>query len=271
MQLQQLLQENYEKNQYFQLAAWKTEEPGVIAKVTGTVFKPVSWLMQSIIPEKSLQAGIETCHGASKSLLDAEGFKRENNIATIAELKSKTLEFCDATAEVVHNWAIGIAAGEGALTGATGILGMAADVPAIVTIAFRTVNKIAMCYGFENNSEEEDQRVLGILSASGANTMAEKQQALFELEQLQLASAKDSIKRTAEKTVTNEATKIAIRALAKQLGMNLTRRKALQVVPVLGAAVGASVNGSFINDVAWTARRVYQEAWLAQKYTPEKA
>ena len=55
---------------------------------------------------------------------------------------------------------------------------------------------------------------------------------------------------------------VAIKALAKQLGINLTKRKVAQVIPIVGGGVGAAMNVAFINDVAWAARRMYQERWL---------
>ncbi len=55
---------------------------------------------------------------------------------------------------------------------------------------------------------------------------------------------------------------IAIKNLAKQLGINITKRKAMQAVPLIGAAVGASVNGWYVKDVGWAARRAFQERWL---------
>ncbi|MBB3263870.1 DNA-binding transcriptional regulator YhcF (GntR family) [Azospirillum sp. OGB3] len=69
----------------------------------------------------------------------------------------------------------------------------------------------------------------------------------------------------AEQTLSREAALVALRSLAKQLGINLTKRKALQAIPIIGAGVGAAVNGSYIRDVGWAARRAYQERWLADK------
>ena len=50
--------------------------------------------------------------------------------------------------------------------------------------------------------------------------------------------------------------------MAKQIGINITKRKALQAIPVIGALVGGSVNGWYIKDVGWAARRAFQERWL---------
>ena len=50
----------------------------------------------------------------------------------------------------------------------------------------------------------------------------------------------------------------------KQLGINITKRKALQAIPLFGTVVGAAMNAQFINDIAWAARRAFQERWLIE-------
>jgi EcsC protein family len=62
-----------------------------------------------------------------------------------------------------------------------------------------------------------------------------------------------------------EAAIIALRNLARQLPVNLTKRKLLQTVPVIGGGIGALVNGKFMDDIAWAARRAYQERWLRER------
>jgi len=263
----------YEKNEFGKITEWKAMEPSVISKIMGTIFKPVSWLIQTVIPESTMRGAIQVSNNASKFLIDNEKFKKDCNIREIAELKKSPLNECDDFANEIHNWAVGYAATEGGVTGATGIIGMAVDIPAIITLAFRTINKIGLCYGYENKSEEDNQIILSILSAAGANTMKEKQLALLTLKQLEIIVLKTTWKKMAQKATENELTKeagiIALKNLAKQLGINLTKRKALQVVPIIGAAVGASVNGVFINDIAWAARRVFQERWIIEKYKEE--
>lgn len=263
----------YEKKEYEKIVEWKGLEPSVLSKVMGTIFKPVSWLIQTVIPESAMRGAIQASNSASKYLIDNEKFKKECNITEITEMKKKTMKECDNFADEIHNWAIAYAATEGGVTGATGILGMAVDIPAVITLAFRTINKIGLCYGFESKSEEDSQIILSILSAAGANTMKEKQVALLTLKQLQVMVIKTTWKKMAQKVAENEFSKeagiLALKNLAKQLGINLTKRKALQTIPLIGAAVGASVNGTFINDISWAARRVFQERWIMEKYKEE--
>ena len=61
---------------------------------------------------------------------------------------------------------------------------------------------------------------------------------------------------------------IALRDVARQLGVNLTKRKAVNAVPVIGAAIGAAINAGFVKDVGWAARRTFQEMRLAGQFSP---
>lgn len=99
--------------------------------------------------------------------------------------------------------------------------------------------------------------------------MAEKNTALLFLLNVQATLLQQSFKtmaaKAAEEGLATGAAIIALRNLARQLGVNLTKRKMLQAIPAIGAVVGAAVNGSFIDDIAWAARRAYQERWLAER------
>jgi hypothetical protein len=106
------------------------------------------------------------------------------------------------------------------------------------------------------------------MSASGANSIAEKISALTALRSIEVTLAKVTWKKMAEKAaesqVNKEAALLTIKNLAKQLGVNITKRKALASIPFIGAAVGGSVNGWYIKEVGWAARRVFQERWLIE-------
>ncbi len=83
---------------------------------------------------------------------------------------------------------------------------------------------------------------------------------------IEVTLAKQTWKKMAEQAakeaLSKEAGILAVRNLAKQLGINLTKRKALQSIPYIGAGIGASVNAWYIREVGWAARRAFQERWL---------
>lgn len=259
---------SYEQEQYNAIKKWQGEEPGIVAQAVGAIFKPVTWLMDKIIPTKAIEGTLNGFNGMAQWFCDIDDIKRDGKVDSISELKSKNLELSDSLANQVHNWAIGAASAEGAAAGFFGLPGMIADVPTLITMGLRVIHKIGICYGFESKTEDDKKIVFGIMSAAGSNTMKEKNAAVLLLRQIGVKIAHDTWKKMAAnaavKGISIDAAIIAIKNLAKQIGINITRRKALQAIPIIGLAVGGAMNGQFINDIAWAARRTFQELWLRE-------
>jgi len=261
-----IIMNNYEQQQYDAIKQWQNEAPGVVSQTIGKVFKPVSWLMEKVVPQNAVESALGGFNGVAQWLCDVEDIKRDAEVATILELRSKSLELSDKLANEVHNWAIGAASAEGAAAGFFGLPGMIADVPALITMGLRVIHKIAVCYGYELKNESDQQMVFGIMSAAGSNTMEEKDAAIFLLRQIDKQMTGDELKKMAANSVIKgigvDAAIIAIKNLSKQLGINISKRKAFQAIPLVGLAVGGAMNAQFINDIAWAARRTFQERWL---------
>nr|WP_320189865.1 EcsC family protein [uncultured Desulfobacter sp.] len=264
----------YEAKQFSAIQAWKTEEPSVISKSLGTVFAPVSWLAQKLIPEKAIRSTVYAAVKAADKLTDSGDIKKSANVSEIRELLKKDLEFLDKLAANVHHWAIGIATTGGIATGFGGAVTLAADIPATVTLALRTIYKIGLCYGYEPKTDADRLFILAVLAISSANSIGDKMIALNTLhavranpENLPELLPKDTIESTLENPLTKKDTDIGVDHLSKAIGLNLTKRKMLQLIPAVGAVVGGSVNGWYLKDVGWSARRAYQERWFADKYS----
>ena len=258
----------YEKEQADAIEKWKKEEPGVVSQAFGFVIEPLAWLVNKVVPEKAVRGALDFSNSIAEWLTDSGDVLRDGDVSSPEELRNKSLELSDKLADEVHNWAIGVAVVEGAGTGIFGLPGAAADVPAIITLALRTIHKIGVCYGYECFSEIDKKFVLGIMSASGANSIEEKVAALAALRSIEVTLAKVTWKKMAEKAaesqLSKEAAILAVKNLAKQLGVNITKRKALASIPFIGAAIGGSVNGWYIKEVGWAARRAFQERWLME-------
>jgi hypothetical protein len=259
---------NYEKTQIEAIAKWKKEEPGVVSQTFGLAIEPLAWLVNKVVPEAAVRGAIDFSNAMAEWLTDNGDVIRDGCVATLDELRRKNLELSDKLADEVHNWAIGFGVVEGSGTGFFGLPGVAADVPAVITLALRTIHKVGVCYGYECNSKLDKKFVLGVMSASGSNSVKEKVAALAALRSIEVALAKVTWKKmaqkAAEKQLGKEAAILTIKNLAKQLGVNITKRKALASIPFIGAAVGGSVNGWYIKEVGWAARRAFQERWLIE-------
>ena len=255
----------YEQREYESILSWKKEEPSVVTKAIGFVFKPASWLIEKVVPQKAIEGCLIAFDKIAEFLTDTADIVRDGSVSNVEELQTKSLKMSDGLADNVHNWALATAGVEGAVSGSTGLPGIMVDIPALITISLRTVHKIGVCYGFEVKTEADRQRVFWILAAASANTMAEKSSALCSLQKISVYVAKNTWKKIIEDAGKGKwiaKLVVAIKQLATQLGINLTKRKVAQIIPVVGSGVGAAVNVAFINDVVWAARRTYQELWL---------
>ncbi|MDR4886296.1 EcsC family protein [Fredinandcohnia sp. QZ13] len=258
----------YEEEQIELINKWKNEEPSVLNRTFGVVLKPVYWAVEKVIPEKAIQGLLDGANEVGRIFADTNDIIRDGKVQKIEDLKYMDLKLSDQLSDEVHNWAIGLATTEGGITGFFGLPGALVDVPTIITFALRTIHKIGLCYGYDCKNEDDKKFVLGILAASGANSVEEKTAAILALKSVQNTIAKQTWKKMAEtaaqQPLGREAAILAVKNLAKQLGVNITKRKALQAIPIIGALVGASSNGWYIKDVGWAARRAFQERWLME-------
>ncbi len=266
---------NYEASQVQAIQDWKNDEPRAMAKLLLVSLTPLTWLLNKIVPEAAVRGALDFSSAMAEWMTDTRDIVRDGCVEKLGDLKRKDLKLSDDLADEVHNWAIGIAVAEGAGTGVFGFSGVAVDIPTIITLALRTIHKVGVCYGFECKDELDQKFVLGVLAASSANCVKEREAALLALKIVEVTIAKVTWKKMAQKAaedrLSKEASILVIKNLAKELGVNLTKRKALASIPVIGAAVGGSVNGWFIKEVGWAARRAFQERWLLEngKLQPE--
>jgi len=256
---------NYEQQQRHAITIWQGQSPGRVAALMASGLAPVAHLVDKVIPPSAVQAALEAACSVGERLTTPAALLSQTGLTSIADLRDNSLELCDSLADKVHDRAIAIAAVEGGVTGASGLAGLALDVPGLMTLSLRTIYQTGLCYGFELKGEEGRRLALHIFSLAGANSLKEKEAALLSLaamRQMLLQQSWTQIQHAAGAALGKEAMVIALRDTARQLGINLTRRKALNVVPVVGAAVGAAINAGFVKDVGWAARRTFQQMWL---------
>ena len=261
---------SYERGQLSEIQEFQNQKPSVVSEGLSLIGKPLELLTSILIPEQVVQAVLSGANATAEFLADEKDILRDGKVSKIEDLQKKSLELSDELANEVHNWAIALAVAEGGATGMWGAAGIAADIPAILTLALRTIHKIGLCYGYKADTVEDKEFVLSVMSLAGSNSMKEKNQVLLQLKMLEATLRKNALwvierkaaKQMAKKTVGNEVIIKMIRDVCKQLGINFSKRKAMQVIPIVGAGVGAAMNGSFIRDIGYAARRQFQERWL---------
>lgn len=248
----------YRENIIKEILNWREEEPGILAQAIGIAAFPVNWLVKQIIPQSAIKGALSAADWVSRNTTTAPGANSFDD-----------LKVCDDFADQVINFHIGVAIAEGGAAGFFGLPGIVMDVPAIVMLAIRLIRQVSYEYGYSDTSASEQQYILSVLAAASANTQEEKMVALATNVYIGNLIAKNAWKVLAEKAAVEPmggaAAVIGVKNLAKQLGLNITKRSALAAIPVIGAAVGASANGWFIKDVGIAAQHIYQERWLRDR------
>ena len=260
---------NYEQQALAKLRKWHQRSPSLLAQGFAQATGPVVRLAQVLVPEQVIQSALRGANAAASRLATADGILKRADVDSVAELRATPLEQCDALADAVQRQAIGLAVGGGAVTGAAGLPGLAVDVPALLTLSLHTIQRTGLCYGYDMLGGEERPFAIGVFALASANSMAEKRVALRALHQTfadeNVAAWRDGLERAAQRELSKEAAVFSVQNLARQLGVNLTRRKAAVAIPVIGAVIGGAVNAWYMRDLGQTARYVFQGRRLLEK------
>ena len=238
------------------LAAWKAAPPSVVGAVMSKVLAPVSWLVGKVVPTSAILGVLTGFDWVAKNMLTGAGSGHFED-----------LRECDRRADQVQTFHIGLAAAEGGAAGFFGLPAMAADVSVLLTLAMRMIRQVGVEYGYADDNEMERQFCFSVMQSSSANTVEDKLAAQLVLAEVGTMIAKQTWKAMAGKAAggafSKEAAVTTLRALAKQIGVNLTKRKALEAIPILGLVVGAASNAWFLREVGNTAQMAYRERWLS--------
>lgn len=137
----------------------------------------------------------------------------------------------------------------------------AADVASVLGLAARTVASTAQYYGYDPRQPEEQVFMMSVLGLGMAAGTPAKTAAYAELSQLtQLLFRNAAWEKLNEKVLT----KIA-QQFATKFGVDLTKKKLGQVVPVAGMAVGAVLNFALIDRIAAAVNDAYRERFLIER------
>jgi hypothetical protein len=267
--------------------AWENEKPGFLNQVADFILWPAEKAAEALIPAGVTEAVGKAIEGCL-SLLASQTTRTFDTDAIRAIVKTRTrelggknstlcdhLQAADERARESWNWHIGLAIAEGGATGALGFAGIAADIPTLFGILIREIQEIAACYGYDPCKQEEREYLLHVLRTGSATNIKEKIGFIVSLKEFEQVLIKVTWKRMAEsfaaKQINKESLLAAIRQFAKSLGVQITKRKALQMIPLIGALIGASFNGMLANDIGMAAYMSYRRRWIADHPKPRRA
>lgn len=249
-------------------------DEGMLGRFSRGFFKPVEALSERLIPGRVLEMTGNAVEGVLKGIatlsdrtVDVDGVLAEARefceVDRLEQLTEQDLESLDRLAGSVVQKHEMMALLEGAGCGLGGAALLAADIPLLIGVSMRVVRLLSACYGVDPFQPGEGVIAFKVFELACAGTR-DRYAALLELEALRDELDGLEPQRRAEKAAV-VASLIVSREAVKRIVSLLISRKVFQTVPLAGAAVGASFNYMFVQDVAQAARQTYRRRFLTDK------
>src|ERR1044072_136049 len=230
---------NYDQIMRRELFTWQRKmmrKPGILNRLS----KKAQDKLNSIIPEKVHNAITVAIKQMVRGVLfGAKVTTREKAI----ELK---LEATDTLVEEIIKKYRTTATIEGALTGAGGFWLGLADFPLLIAIKIKLLFEIAATYGFSINDYKERVYILHIFQLAFSSAQ-HRRKVFMEMKNWNEQS----------KSLPNDINQFDWRPFQQEYRDYIDIAKLAQLIPVIGAPVGAVVNYRLIRKLGFTAKMAY--------------
>ncbi|MGE6378670.1 EcsC family protein [Peribacillus muralis] len=153
---------------------------------------------------------------------------------------------------------------QGGMSGSGGLLLLGSDLPAMTVINIRTVQLIAMSYGFEVNTPFEMMMALKVFNAGA---MPKRLQGIAWEELIhEIQTAEDDYFYLGIEELTNPTwMEQPLKQLLKALSITVFRQKLVRGIPIISIAIGAGANYQMTRSVSEFAQKFYQYRYLLEK------
>ncbi len=236
----------YEQEALKAVAAWKLKmqrQPGAFDRFS----RKLQLRINRIIPEKVHQAITAAFKVVTKFMLRGADF------FTAKPRRDGTLEEREVLVREQIERYKNIAMAEGAITGAGGILLGLADLPLWLTIKIKMLCHVSALYGYDPGDFRERLFILNILSMTFSSPK-HRRRVFRQMEHWE----------TYVRSLPEEKDAFDWRAFQQEYRDFLDIAKLFQLIPGIGAAVGAVVNNKLTDKLGETAMNAYRMRVLNQ-------
>ncbi|GGT14403.1 MULTISPECIES: EcsC family protein [Streptomyces] len=169
------------------------------------------------------------------------------------------------TGLVISGGQLAVAASAGAAAAPSGgaIAGaFIADTAAVLGLASRAVGQVSLFYGYDPEEPAEKLFVMSVVNVGTASSATAKNAAMADISRLTQA-----LFRGKSWTVLNESVVSKVsQQFAKAFGFRLTKRGLGKAVPLVGVAVGSTLNWTTLEGIVDAAEMAYRRRFLLEKY-----
>lgn len=237
----------YESHTLAELEVWKARMQAA-PSFSSQLAKRLQNRINRAIPEKIHQGITLAIKQMTRAVFFGVGF------TTRPPVRPESLEGCEQKVRERIRFYRNTAAAEGAITGAGGILLGFADFPIWLTLKMKMLFEVAALYGHDTTRYQERIYMLHIFELCFSSAIHRNQ--VYAL----LANWDEH-----EKTLPPDIRDFDWRNFQQEYRDYIDIAKLLQLVPGIGAAVGALVNHRLTNRLGNTAMNAYRMRWAPMK------
>ncbi|MGQ9023308.1 EcsC family protein [Bacillus sp. 18-5] len=173
----------------------------------------------------------------------------DDSIQRIEDIEKAPIEIMDAISEHMGKNRTNLATVQGATTGVGGMFTLAADIPAVLGLSLKTLQDIAVTYGYDPKNKEERVFIIKCLQLNSADVVGKKS-ILKELRSYQASEGKHE----------NMISQIqGWREVVYNYRDSFGWKKLFQLVPIAGILFGAVSNRSQLKGIAETGMMQYRK------------
>jgi hypothetical protein len=238
---------DYEQKAMDELASWQREMK-LLPSLVGDLAKRFQNRVNRIIPEKvhaAVTAGIKQM---VRAVIFGSGY------TTAMPLADGSLEERELKVKRSINIYKNTAATEGAITGFGGILLGLADFPLWLTLKMKLLHEIATLYGYDVKEYKERIFILHIFQLT-FSSQKHRNKIIRVIENWEYE----------EKNLPHDISEFDWRTFQLEYRDYIDIAKLLQLVPFIGAPVGAYVNHRLTEKLGKTAMNAYRLRWTMRK------
>ncbi|NHW35781.1 EcsC family protein [Paenibacillus aceris] len=179
----------------------------------------------------------------------------QKHIAVIEDVGLLPLNIMDQAADEIVQSRTTLAGLQGATTGIGGILTLAIDIPAVLGLSLKTIQELAICYGYDPKIKQERIFTIKCMQFSSADIVGKK--AILE----ELADYAVNEKADAQMISQLQGWREVFATYRDNWGW----KKLFQLIPIAGILFGAWINRGTLKDVGEAAKMLYRKRRILER------
>ena len=246
--------------------AWEKDQSDLwfFEKLGRLPFKLIDKLTPAFIQKKigvmidELSQYIQTGGSYLSSVSSLPSYYPNLHIGSLEEAAKLPVLKMDNAVEALTGKRKKLATVQGASTGIGGLFTITIDIPILLGLQLKTLQDIAICYGYDPNDKKERLFIVKCLQFVSSDIVGKK----AILDQLSKFDARDDA--TKREVVSElQGWREVMWTYRDQMGW----KKLFQMIPIAGLIFGAFINRSAVNDIAETGMMLDRKRRIQEKLT----